>query len=130
MRKAEIRSADTSAQLSFSQKESDYFVVTYVSPGASFSRRVWGYTDCNLLVELFEYMAREWKGWDGEISWASPEGDFSLIAVSDKKGHISLKLRLSQTDDSEPWQADVTLNLESGLMNNASHQIRDFFIEK
>ena len=42
-------------------------------------KRVWGYTDRELLVQLFEFMAAYWKGWVGSEEFASVEGDFALI---------------------------------------------------
>ncbi|BAP78356.1 hypothetical protein MT1_1179 [Pseudomonas sp. MT-1] len=124
-----IKSADTAAQLVLSDIEGDYFTATYKSNDIFVSRRVWGYTDCNLLVDLFSYMAKEWKGWDGEINWASIEQELSITCTSDQKGHIEVKLKLSKYEDAEPWEAQVVLNLESGVMEKASKDVKAFFHE-
>ncbi|TWI46328.1 hypothetical protein IQ22_04479 [Pseudomonas duriflava] len=122
-----IKSADTAAQLVLSNIEDDYFTAAYKSHDVFFFKRVWGYTDCNLLVDLFAYMAKEWKGWDGEINWASIEQELSITCTSDKKGHIAVKLMFSQYEGAEPWEAQVVLNLESGVMEKASKDIKAFF---
>ena len=127
MNEVVIKSADTAAQLVLSNIEGDYFTVAYKSHDVFLSRRVWGYTDCDLLVDLFAYMAKEWKGWDGEIEWASIEQEFSIKCTSDQKGHIAVKLKFSQYEGAEPWDAQVTLNLESGLMEKASKNVKAFF---
>ena len=129
MNEVVIKSADTAAQLVFSNIDGDYFTASYKSPDVFVSRRVWGYTDCELLVDLFLYMTKEWKGWDGEIKWVSIEQEFSVTCTSDQKGHIAVKLKFSQYEGAEPWEAQVILNLESGLMEKASKDIKKFFHE-
>lgn len=123
-----IKSADTAAKLVFTNVEGDYFTALYESPELRVSRRIWGYTDCELLVDLFEYMAKEWKGWEGEKEWASIEGEFALSCLSDKKGHIHLKLRFVQFEGREPWKAEPTLNLEAGLLDGIAKNVRGFFL--
>lgn len=123
-----IKSADTAAQFVLSNIEGDYFTAAYKSHDLFISRRVWGYTDCELLVDLFAYMAKEWKGWDGEIDWTSLEQEFSISCSSDQKGHIAVTLKFSQYEGAEPWEAQATLNLESGLMERASKDVRAFFL--
>lgn len=127
MNEVVIKSADTAAQLVLSNIEGDYFTAAYKSHDVFLSRRVWGYTDCDLLVDLFAYMAKEWKGWDGEIEWASIEQEFSITCTSDQKGHIAVKLKFFQYEGAEPWDVQVTLNLESGLMEKASKNVKAFF---
>ena len=121
-----IKSADTAAQLVLSDIEGDYFTATYKSHDIFVSRRVWGYTDCNLLVDLFSYMAKELKGWDGEINWASIEQELPITCTSDQKGHIAVKLKLSKYEDAEPWEAQVVLNLESGVMEKHQKMLKHF----
>src|SRR3990167_3321506 len=127
MNEVVIKSADTAAQLVLSNIDGDYFTAAYKSHDVFFSRRVWGYTDCDLLVDLFAYLAKEWKGWSGEIEWVSIEQEFAITCASDQKGHIAVKLKFSQYEGAEPWDAQVTLNLESGLMEKASKNVEALF---
>jgi hypothetical protein len=123
-----IKSADSSASLIFSDIEGDYFTAKFHSPELTVTKRVWGYTDCKLLVNLFEYLAQEWKGWDGEKDWASLEGEFSVSCSSDKKGHVHLKLRFRQYEGREPWIAEPSLNLEAGMLEGVAKNVRKFFL--
>lgn len=127
MNEVVIKSADTAAQLVLSNIEGDYFTAAYKSHGIVVSKRVWGYTDCDLLVDLFMYMAKEWKGWKGEIEWVSIEQEFSITCTSDQKGHVAVKLKFSQHEGAEPWDAQVTLSLESGVMEKVSKDLKKFF---
>ena len=122
-----IKSADTAATLAFSAKDGDYFIASYESPALRASIRVYGYTDCEALVELFESMSRDWKGWEGERNWVSLEGEFGFSCTSDGKGHVALKLGFAQMYDPEPWRAQSTLNLEAGLLDSVATSVRKFF---
>ena len=122
-----IKSADSSASLVFSDIEGDYFTARFLSPELNVSKRVWGYTDCELLVDLFEYLAQEWKGWDGEKNWSSLEGEFSVSCSADKKGHVHLRLKFKQHEGREPWAAEPSLNLEAGMLEGVARNVRRFF---
>lgn len=128
MNEVTIKSADTAAKLIFSNIEGDYFTASFESPELRTSRRVWGYTDCEFLVNLFEYMAKEWKGWEGEQTWTSIEGEFGLSCSSDRQGHVRIKLFFVQFEGMEPWKAEPTLNLEAGLMDEIAKNMRKFFL--
>ena len=127
MSQVTIHSVDTSAKFTFSNAEGDYFTATYESPDLRVSKRVWGYTDCGLLVDLFEYMTKEWKGWKGEKDWASIEGELSISCASDNKGHIRMNIRLTQFEGPEPWRVEAAINLEVGLIEGLAENIRGFF---
>ncbi|MBT3013166.1 MAG: hypothetical protein KUF77_15470 [Candidatus Thiodiazotropha sp. (ex Lucina aurantia)] len=122
-----IKSVETGASLVFTSKEGDYFTVRYESPELSLSKRVWGYTDCELLVQLFEFMAANWKGWEGSEEWVSIEGEFALSGTSDKLGHVKLALSFQEHEGSETWSASTSLRLESSIMEGVAKQVRSFF---
>jgi len=128
MNEVTIKSTDSGAKLVFSGIEGDYFVATYDSPEVRVSKRVWGYSDCELFVDLFESMAAEWRGWEGEKIWSSIEGEFSVSGASDKKGHIRLKLGFTKFEGSEPWKLESILNLEAGLIDGIAKKLRSFFL--
>src|ERR1700691_5899488 len=50
--------------------------------------------DAQGLAQFFQDMAANWKGWEGEKTWSSIEGEFGLAATSDRLGHITLRIRL------------------------------------
>ncbi len=123
-----IKSSDTSAQLVFSNIKGDYFWVSYQSPNLTVSKKVWGYTDCEFLVNLFDYMAKKWRGWEGEKGWESIEGEFGISCSSDKKGHIKINLSFVEHEGAEPWQANPILNTEAGLIEGIAKDVRKFFL--
>ena len=41
-------------------------------------------------TSMFERMAKEWTGWEGEKSWGQPEREFDLTATADYTGHVTL----------------------------------------
>jgi hypothetical protein len=122
-----IKSANTSAALTFCEKEGDYFQVIFDGPAVKLSKKVWGYTDCELLVDLFEYMAKEWKGWSGAQEWSSIEGEFWISATCDSLGHIMLSLSLKEFDGPEPWESIAKLGIDSGQLDSTAKKVREFF---
>ena len=47
--------------------------------------------------------ARNWRGWDGEISFDSIEGDLRLTAKHD--GHVRITFELREFAGATPWTA-------------------------
>src|SRR4051794_8740100 len=43
---------------------------------------------------LFARMAANWRGWPGELTWASPEGELSLRCAQDRTGHVFVRVEL------------------------------------
>ncbi|MET0044546.1 MAG: DUF6228 family protein, partial [Candidatus Thiodiazotropha sp. 6PLUC3] len=126
MDSAVIKSCSTSATLTFSERDGDYFSVTYESPSVKLKKRVWGYTDCKFLVNLFEFIAKEWKGWDGVQEWASIEGELSISATCDNLGHIMLAITIREYDSPEVWNSQVSLGIDSGQTENIAKKVMQF----
>ncbi len=122
-----IKSADTSARLTFSRLSGDYFLSAYESPDVVVRRMVWGYSDSELLVDRFDFMADNWRGWKTDLLWSSIEGEFFFDAKSDGLGHVTLILSFSQSDGPEFWQVRVRLNIEAGQLASIAREIRRFF---
>ncbi|MCE2594792.1 DUF6228 family protein [Motilimonas cestriensis] len=125
-----IKSSNTSASLTFCERDGDYYSVIYDSPAIKLKKRVWGYSDGGLLVDLFAYIAKQWKGWDGLQTWGSIEEDFGLSASCDHLGHVMLHLSFIENDGPEVWQAKVDIGLDSGQMDEVADNVRHFFRDK
>ena len=78
MESTTIKSSNSSATLTLCKKDGDYFNVIFDSLAVKSNIRVWGYTDCGLLVDLFKFIAKEWRGWKGKKEWFSIEGEFCI----------------------------------------------------
>ncbi len=122
-----IKSCNTAATLTFCERDGDYFTVVYDSPSVNLRKRVWGYTDCDFLVNLFKFIAKEWKGWEGSEEWASIEGEFRVFATSDKSGHVTLSIALKEIDGPELWEATVSLGIEAGQTESIAKKVETFF---
>jgi len=122
-----LKSPISSAILTFYDRDVEYFTVMYANPSVKLKKRVWGYTDCNLLIDLFMSIASEWRGWKGIKQWASIEGDFSISATCDSLGHVMLNIILVEFDGPEPWMSEVQLGLEPSQTDDIAKSIKVFF---
>lgn len=124
---AVIKSGNSSASLTFCERDADYFSVLYESPAVKLEKRVWGYTDCDLLVNFFEFIAKEWRGWQGPQVWTSIEGELELTATSDNLGHVTLNIKVSEFDGPEVWSSSVNLGLDASQTESVAKSVRAFF---
>jgi hypothetical protein len=129
MESVTIKSAKGRRSLIFSNRSGDYFDVELAGDAVSAKKRVWGYTDTDFLAGLFESIARDWKGWDGERQWAAIEGDLSISASSDKLGHIRLAVVIRNNDLEDDWQLDVPIFLDAGGLDNIASNVRRFITQ-
>ena len=124
-----MKSTQGRRSLKFSNREGDYFTVELAGDGISATKRIWGYTDTGFLVDLFESIARDWKGWDGERHWSAIESDLEIDATSDRLGHIKLQIKIRSNDPENDWRAIAPIFLDSGTLDNIAGDIKRFFCE-
>jgi len=68
-------------------------------------------------------MADAWRGWEGEQSWSSLEGDLAVTAKHD--GHVMLQIQIR---DSLDWAANAELAIDPGEeLSAAVATLSDFF---
>ncbi|RZI43350.1 hypothetical protein EGT07_10985 [Herbaspirillum sp. HC18] len=72
---------------------------------------------------MFDEMAANWKGWNGEKRWQSIDGSLTLKATSDLCGHIQLSVSMENFFD----HLSVTLHLEAGQLEAISRQVQSVF---
>jgi len=65
------------------------------------------------LIEFFEQMASDWRGWDGSRAYKSLEHDLRLEATHEGS-HIRLDVTLHQSSQPDGWRVSATLRLEPG----------------
>ena len=95
--------------------------------GPQASVRVWGYTDCDLLVDLFESVARDWRGWQGERAWASIEGEFRIGVSTNSTGKVTIAVQLSCDDGEDNWRLTIPVFSEAGQLEGIARQVATFF---
>ncbi|SCL64246.1 hypothetical protein GA0070604_5161 [Micromonospora eburnea] len=67
------------------------------------------------LVDFFQQLADDWRGWDGERSWRSLDATMRITAQHDGKGHVTLGGTLHQDSYSpDGWLARVFITVEAG----------------
>jgi primase-polymerase (primpol)-like protein len=69
-------------------------------------------------------MASEWRGWAGEKTWATLEGEFELTATADSLGHIRLGFFLRPADTGFNWELRGALELDAGQLEAIAHEIK------
>src|SRR5690606_8073975 len=81
--------------------------------GPSCSARLATSTYCNgSPALLFRKMAANWRGWEGELSWSTLEGEFKMTATADRLGHIELLAEIKSDAYPRDWELKARLNLE------------------
>lgn len=108
-----------------SGSELEYFSVEVGDPTAHASSRVYA-NGSGGLVLLCAEMAARWRGWQGEKSWSSCEGDFSLICTADGKGHVQIIVRLESMMFPRPWTFEGRVLVEAGQLDRLAAQMREF----
>lgn len=108
-------------------RDGDYFDAQLTGDAVSAKKGIWGYTDTNDLVRLFESMAQDWRGWNGERHWASIEGDFDITATSDNLGHIRLDVVILNNNPEDDWQVNAPIYLDAGGLDRLATEIHRFF---
>ena len=127
-----ISSANPAAELTFSDLEGSYYVVSFKGRAIQLAVKVYaiegtGFKDTASLVKLFETMANNWKGWKGKLTWESLEGEMKIVAKSDSRGHAILDLTFQDFLGQTPWSADVELTLETMQVEQAYRHLAKFF---
>ena len=123
----EIRASRGRRCLRFHSRDGDYFMASIEGDGAQASVRVWGYTDCDLLVDLFESIARDWQGWRGERTWASIEGEFSIAVSTTSRGTVTIAVELRHNDGEDDWRLTIPVFTEAGQLESIARQVAAFF---
>ncbi len=121
-----IKSANDATRLTFGNAAAGSFTTTLES--ARFSGRVEVSTYISgSPSRLFEEIAREWRGWDGEKDWAALDDELRLTASSDHTGHTTLVVVMHDHDSPENWRLEAKLVLEAGQLEDLARAVRKVF---
>lgn len=111
-----IKSARDSARLELSRVSSESIRAIFKSPVFDAAiAQVW-LLSAEDPAAFFDDLASHWRGWKGEKSWASLEGQLSFRATCDSLGHIQLRVRLRDDFGRAEWTVEGTLELEAGQL--------------
>jgi hypothetical protein len=106
-----------------------YFTVELEDPSIQAKSRVYMYRGEGI-VDLFVGMANDWKGWSGERTWESLEGEFTLACSSDKAGHVVIRVMLSEIHLPRLWQVKTEVRTEAGRLEGLATDVQSFFRPK
>jgi len=104
-----------------------HYTVRLYSPNMNGTVRVENSPYGNSPVDLFKSIENEWRGWEGEKSWGSLEGEFDLSAHSDNTGHITLTARIFSGHYVPSSRLETELIIESGQSDIIAKQAEEFF---
>jgi hypothetical protein len=76
---------------------------------------------------LFRQMAASWRGWEGEFSWSTLEGEFKMTATADRLGHIVLLAEIKSDVYPRAWELKARLNLEAGSLDQLYRSVAAVF---
>ncbi len=102
------------------------FVVSLEATGLSASVRVDYPSYGPSLVRFFSDLADHWRGWEGEITWHSLEGELDLAAVSDVLGYITITVRVHPPTYPVSWTAGASVLVEAGQLERLHRQFVSF----
>ncbi|MEJ7704821.1 MAG: DUF6228 family protein [Geodermatophilaceae bacterium] len=86
--------------------------VTISCPGLTASHTSHEYPDFTSLARFFAELADNWRGWQGERSYESLEGDFKIRATHN--GHVLLHIDLASLSGFAEWHVQVVVQLDPG----------------
>ena len=126
-----IHSTSSTRELVFSAHKDASFRVELKGFEVSASADVWAYTDANGLNEFFQELGRFERPWQGQHSWASIEGDFSLAATCTTLGNVTFRVTLLGLQGApEEWRVEAGLVTELGQLEKIAKFSGMFFDEQ
>jgi hypothetical protein len=121
-----ISSVNNTAKLTFSNVTDDEFNTILEGKGFSGSVGVSCYHSGFPNV-LFDDLAANWKGWDGEKKWSSLEGELHLSAKTDQWGHIFLNVLIHVRNGYDDWDLSSELSIEPGQLDTLAKALNILF---
>lgn len=78
-------------------------------------------------VSMFTQMAANWRGWEDELAWGSPEEELTLSCAQDRTGHVSIKVELRSGSTEQDWTVRATVMTEAGQLEEVARHAALFF---
>jgi Family of unknown function (DUF6228) len=126
IKKMKIISGNKSAWLEIGKAKNGEDLHVELKDGELSARAtVYGYM-ADSFPDLFRFMKENWKGWSGEKSWGSLEGQLDFKSSMDKLGHITLLVYLCP-DPQLGWEVRSKFSLEPSQLDTLFEEARSLF---
>jgi hypothetical protein len=112
----EAKSADGTERVELKAVSRDFIAVTVTGANLSASAEVAHIGGGDGLNSYWADLAQSWRGWTGEKTWRSLEGDLAFSATSDRTGPVTLKVTLAYGAPWR-WQTQAVLAIEAGQLD-------------
>jgi len=76
-------------------------------------------------VALFEGMAADWRGWEGERKWSDLESSLVLRATTDSVGHIRIRVEMDRHHP--PGRLVGEVMVEAGQLIGIAKKLGELF---
>jgi len=115
-------------ELVFSNHKGEYFRVEIKGFELTAFTDVWAYTDANGLNQFFHELGCLERPWQGQRTWASIEGEFSISATCTSLGNVTFCVALRGLQGAaEEWSVEAGLETEFGQLAKIAKNAGLFF---
>ena len=78
------------------------------------------------VVTLFDDMAADRRGWEGEKQWDSVDNDFALSCTSDAQGAVAMTATLKGPYHEGEWCVQAVIHVGAGQLRELAAKVRRF----
>ena len=123
-----LKSSRDGGHLELRHRGTEWWEVTLTLPGLAATAKVDGfaYDGEHTLGVLFRRLSDDWRGWDGERTWASIEGRVDLAATHDGLGHVALRVRVRSGLYDDNWTAIGVIWIDAGQLGRVAREVAAF----
>jgi hypothetical protein len=117
------RSPDGGARLSVKIRSSG------LSAESTIDLSAWGQGESRM-IQFFDDLAADWKGWVGVRSWYAEEGGLALNAEHPPVGEIGLRVTMNTPSGvtlSGEWKIEIVVPVEPGQLDSIARSVRTLF---
>lgn len=76
---------------------------------------------------FFRDLAENWKGWSGVKTHESLEGHLRVSCMTDRVGHVILRVHLRGDMQGSDWRAEDSIYLEAGQLDAVAAAAEEYF---
>ncbi len=120
-----IQSAAGDARFELRADEKDTWIAALSRPGLDAEHPVYAYRPHASFSGFFADLAATWRGWEGEKTYRSLEGELLLRCTHDGVAHVTITVEL-RIDPVGDWRVQGSLAVEPGQLNDLARAAEEF----